>query len=205
MPFLTRLVHLGDISLTLAAAAAIASALLAARAWRMAFWWSLLFGAGVGLVGASKIAFMAWGLVPPGLDFKAISGHATGVTAVLPTLLYLLLRRRGARARRAGVLAGLLLGALMGVLLVAQDEHSVAEALAGWALGAAISLASIRMDDAAAPVPAPARGAGQLALPALVFVALACLMRSFPFGYLMMRTAVFISGNASLFPWDTGG
>lgn len=200
MPFLTKLVHIGDISLTLAAAAAIASWLLAARAWRMAFWWSLLFIAGIGLVGASKIAFMAWGLVPPGLDFKAISGHATGVTAVLPTVLYLLLRRRGARARRAGVAAGLLLGALMGVLLVAQDEHSVAEAIAGWALGATISLASIRMDG----MPAPARRASQLALPALVFVVLACLMRSFPFGYLMMRTAVFISGNATLFPWDTG-
>ncbi|UUZ54937.1 hypothetical protein LP419_02980 [Massilia sp. H-1] len=35
--------------------------MLAARAWRLAFWWSVLFGLAVALVGASKIVFMGWG------------------------------------------------------------------------------------------------------------------------------------------------
>jgi hypothetical protein len=196
----TKLMHIGDISLTLAAAAAMTAWLLAARAWRMAFWWSLLFTLGIGLVGATKVAFMAWGMTLPGLDFKAVSGHATGITAVLPTLFYLLLRQRGLRARAAGVAAGLALGALMGVLLVAQGEHSIAEAIAGWAMGAMISLGGIWMAD---ELP-PRRPALGLVFSALVFVSAACLMRSVPVGYLMFRTAVFISGNSAPFPRSIG-
>lgn len=198
---LAKLVHLGDLPLTLAAAAAVTTWLLAARAWRMAFWWSLLFTLGIGLVAASKVAFMAWGVALHGIDFKAVSGHATGVTAVCPTLLYLLLRQRGRKAGAAGVAGGLLLGALMAALLVAEDEHSIAEAAAGWAMGASISLGGIWM----AGEPPPPRAPYALAGAALVFVAAAWLMRSFPFGYLMIRTATFISGNRAPFPWDSGG
>lgn len=194
----TKLLHVGDISLMLAAAIAITTWLVAARAWRMAFWWSALFALGIGLVGASKIAFIAWGMVLPGLDFKAISGHATGVTAVLPTLFYLLLRHHG--ARDAGVATGLALGALMGVLLVLQDEHSVPEAIAGWMLGAMISLGAIRM----AGEPPPPRPAHCLVCSALVFLAAAYLIRPVPFGYLMFRTAALLSGNAMPFSLING-
>lgn len=187
MPHLTQLLHIGDISLTLAAAAAVSAWLLAARAWRMAFWWSLLFVLGVGLVSASKIAFLAWGTSLPGLDFRAVSGHATGVTAVATTLCYLLLRRRG-----AGVAAGLALGATMAVLLVVTYQHSVAEAVAGWTLGAAISLGGIAM----AGEPPPRRPAYALACSALVFVLAASFTRTVPFGYLMHRTARHLTSHA---------
>jgi hypothetical protein len=199
MPW-TQLVHLGDVWLMLAAAAAIGAWLVAARAWAMAFWWGLLFTFGVSLVGASKVAFMAWGMALPGVDFKALSGHATGVTAVFPTLFYLLLRQRGALARGAGVAAGLVLGALMGVLLVVQDDHSVAEAAAGWGLGALVSLGGIWIGGER-PARVPPCG---LVLSALVFVVSAGVLRSVPFGYLMARTAVFLSGNSAPFPWNTG-
>lgn len=195
-----KLLHVGDIWLTLAMAAAITTWLLMAGASRMAFWWSLLFGLGIALVGANKVAFMAWGLALPGLDFKAASGHATGVTAVFPTFLFLLLQQRGRRARAAGVAAGLALGALMGVLLVAEDEHSVAEAIAGWVMGATISLGAIGMAGALPP----SRPRNALVGSALVFLSAAYLAHKFPFVYLMMRTAMFISGNASPFPWNTG-
>jgi hypothetical protein len=193
-----ELVHIGDIPLTLAAAAAMTAWLVGARAWRMAFWWSLLFTCGIGLVGASKIAFMAWGVGLPVLDFRAVSGHATGVTAVLPTLFYLMLRHRSARARRTGVAAGLALGALMGVLLVVHGEHSASEAIAGWATGATISLGGIWM--AREPPRRPAHG---LVCAGLVFVSSAWLMESVPLGYLMFRTAAFLSRHtASL--WTAG-
>jgi hypothetical protein len=39
---------------------------------------------------------------------------------------------------------------------------------------------------------------------ALVFVAAISMVRSVPFGYLMVRAAVFLSGNSSPFSWDTG-
>jgi hypothetical protein len=193
--------HVGDIELTLALAAAITAWLMAARAWRMALWWSLLFTLGIGLVGANKVAFMAWGISLHALDFKAVSGHATGVTAVFPTLFYLLLRWRGARARGAGVGAGLALGALMAVLLVVEDEHSVAEALAGWITGAAVSLGAIRMAGA---LPSSRTRAHGLLCSMLVFASAAWLMHAVPHGYLMFRTAALISGNPVPFPWCTG-
>jgi hypothetical protein len=186
----TRLLHIGDVEVTVALAAAITAWLVAARAWRMALWWSLLFTLGIGLVSVNKVAFMAWGMPWHGLDFRAISGHATGVTSVSPTLLYLLLRQRGARAQAAGIGAGLTLGALMGVLLVVENEHSAAEALAGWITGAAISLGAICMAGALPPRRARPYG---LLCSMLVFASAAWLMHAVPHGYLMIRTAVMIS------------
>jgi hypothetical protein len=197
----TPLLQLGDIKLTLALAVAITAWLLTARAWRVAFWWSVLFGLGIGLVTASKVAFMAWGVSLHDIEFKAVSGHATGVTAVFPTLLYLLLQPGGARAQAGGTAAGLALGGLMVVLLVAENEHSLAEALAGWFTGAAVSLGTVRM----------ARGQPvSRALPLgvlcamLVFASAAWAMHEVPYGYLMARTAVLISGNSAPVQWCTG-
>lgn len=196
----SELVRIGEIWLTLAGAAAIAAWLAAARAWRMVFWWSLLFGAGITLVTASKIAFIAWGTGLPVLDFKAVSGHATGVTAVFPILFYLMLGQRSAQARRAGIAAGLASGALMGGLLVVLDDHSPAEAAAGWLTGCAVSTGAIRMAGGLPP-PAPRYG---LVCSGLVFLTTAVVMRTFPFGYLMYRTAELISGNPTLHSFDTG-
>ncbi|MET0858429.1 MAG: hypothetical protein ABWY27_16895 [Telluria sp.] len=196
----TKLVHLGDLPFTLSAAAALSAWLLAARAWRMAFWWSLLFALGIGVVGATKVAFLGWGTALPALEFKALSGHAAGVTAVYTTLFYLLLWHRGRHARVAGIAAGLLLGALMGVLLVAEEEHSPAEAAAGWAIGALVSLGGI-WKAGELPAHSPAFG---LVGSGLVFVAAIYILRSVPFGWLMVRTAVFLSGNTRPFPWGAG-
>jgi hypothetical protein len=196
----TEFVHLGDLPLTLSAAAALSAWLVAARAWRLAFWWSLFFVLGIGFVGATKVAFLGWGTALPALDFKAVSGHAAGVTAVCTTLFYLLLWHRGQRARWAGVAAGLVLGALMGVLLVAEDEHSLAEAVAGWAVGALVSVGGIWK---AGELPPHSQVLG-LVCAGLVFVAAIHLVRSVPFGWLMVRTAVFLSGNYTPFSWDAG-
>lgn len=199
MPW-TQLVHLGDLPFTLATAAALSAWLAAARAWRMACWWSLFFALGIGLVGATKIAFLGWGTALPALAFKAPSGHAAGVTAVCTTLFYLLLWQRGQGARLAGVAAGLVLGALMGVLLVAEDDHSPAEATAGWAIGALVSLGAI-WKAGELPAHSPALG---LACSGLVFVAALYFLRSVPFGWLMLRTAVFLSGNLRPYTWGAG-
>lgn len=190
------LVRLGDLDLTLPLAAAAFGWLAAARAWRTAMLWGLLFGAGVMLVGVSKIVFMAWGSGLPALGFKSVSGHATGVTAVFPTLLYLLLHSAGPSLRCAGVAAGLGLGLAVGVLLVAYDFHSAAEAVAGSLLGAAISLAWIRLAGPAAMAPSPAR----LGWFALVFLAGAWLMSFAHVGWWMIRAATLLSGNHRPYP-----
>lgn len=189
----TSLIHLGDISLTFAAAAAITAWLVTVRAWRMAFWWSFVFALGIGLVAASKVAFMAWGTELQVLHFRAFSGHAAGFTAVVPTLLYLLLWQRGARVRRAGVGGGLALGALMAVSLVAAGEHSAAEAASGWAIGALISVAAIVLGGAL-PARRPSIG---LMCSALVFLTAAFVMQSVPVGYVMFRTAAFMAATSA--------
>ena len=197
-----KLVHLGDLALILPAAAAMTAWMAAARAWRMAFWWSLLFALAIGLVGATKIAFLGWGGGLPTLGFRAFSGHATGVTAVFPTLFYLMLQQSSAQARQAGVAAGLLLGAAMAVLLVALGEHTLSEALAGWAMGALVSLGGIRM--AGRPL-APARPMPALACFCAAFLSAAWIMKSAPVGYWMIKAALLLSGNRRPFSWDICG
>lgn len=195
MPACQRLIALGDLALTLPAAAAMVAALLAARAWRIAFWWSLLFGLATALVGASKIAFMGWGGGWPAACFKALSGHATVVSALFPMLFYLLLQRLGPRAALAGLVGGIALGALVALWLVLLREHSGAEALAGWCLGAAVSPLALRL---AGPFPAPASWPGAATF-VLVFLGASWLMRWAPVGYWMIVAARILSGNKHIF------
>lgn len=195
------LVHLGDPGLILPLAAATTAWLAAARAWRMAFWWSLLFALAIGLVGATKIAFIGWGGGLPALGFKALSGHATGVTAVFPTLFYLMLRQGTRQARHAAVAAGLALGAAMVLLLVVLGQHTVSEAMAGWAIGALASLGGIRM---AGSLP-PARPLPAFACCCLVFLGSAWLMKSAPVGYWMIQAALLLSDKRRPFAWDLCG
>jgi hypothetical protein len=193
---LTSLVRLGDLDLTLPRAAAAFGWMAAARAWRVAMWWGLLFGAGVLLVGVSKVAFMAWGSGLPALGFKSFSGHATGVTAVFPALLWLLLRGAGDKPARAGAAAGLGLGAVVAVLLVVFDYHTAAEAVAGCLLGAAVSLAWIRLAGPGAAAASPA----SLGWFAVVFLAATWLMSFAHVGWWMIRLATLLSGRQRSYP-----
>lgn len=195
-----HLLQLGDLTLTLPAAAAMAAWMAAGRAWRMALWWSLLFGLGIGVVGASKIAFLGWGAGLPGLGFKSVSGHAAGVTAIFPTLFYLLLEGRAAALRNAGAALGIGLGLLVGALLVVLDEHTAAESVAGCAMGALVSLGWIRLAGGL-PHRAPLRS---LVCFALVFLGAAWLMKFAHIGYWMIRAARLLSGNQSLYPLASG-
>ena len=194
-----KLLHLGDITLTLPAAAGLAAWLLACRSWRSAVCWSALYALALTLVGASKIAFLSWGTGLPALGFKAISGHATGATTLFPALFYLLALGLAPALRRAAAGAGLLLGALVAVMLVAAGEHTVAEAVAGWATGAAISIAAI----ACLRVQPLHRSLPGLACAVGAFAGVAWMMKSAPLGYWMVRAALALSGNGHLHSWDS--
>src|SRR5436309_8127839 len=99
-----KIIHVGDIGVMIPAAAAIMAYLVIGRVWRMAWRWCLLFTLGISLVVISKIAFLGWGCGIRALDFKALSGHATSATAVIPVTLYLLLQRAQPMMRTFGVL-----------------------------------------------------------------------------------------------------
>lgn len=194
----TSLYHLGDLSLTLPGAAAIAAWLVVARAWRAVVAWSLAFGLALALVAASKIAFMGWDTGLPALHYQALSGHATGFTAVFPTACYLLLQgqARGTRVAAAG--GALALAAFVAAALVHAGEHSLAEATAGWAIGAGAFLLGVRLAGATPALPTGRAAAVSL----LVFALVARSIGTLPLGYWMIKLALALSGNHTPFSWD---
>jgi len=139
------IVYVGNVSVMLPAAAAIAVWLVAGRLWKMALLWSLLFTVGLGLVAASKTYFIGWGTGFRSLDFKALSGHAMLTTAVFPVMIYLLLQRFAPVVLTCGTLFGLLFVGLVGICLVVLDFHSIAEVVGGCAIGGVVSLSFIRI------------------------------------------------------------
>jgi hypothetical protein len=197
----SELLHLGDLSLTVPAAGAIAVWLLAARAWRVALRWCLVFGLALALVAATKIAFLGWATGLPALEFKAVSGHAASFTTVFPTLVFLLLRPCRTRVRLLGAAATLALGGLVAAALVHAGEHTAAEAIAGWLIGAGASACAIYLvGDVAAP---PAGKA--VLMCAAVCIGIAWVLKRAPLGYWMIKVALALSGNTHPTPWDHCG
>jgi hypothetical protein len=192
------LFHLGDLSLTMPAAGAITTWLLITRSWRTALGWGLVFALALALVAATKIAFLGWDTGVPALHYQALSGHATGFTAVCPTLCYLLAQRYGRVARGVAAGIGLALGAVVAAALVHAGEHSLIEALAGWAIGAGAFLLGVHLaGDTPAP---PLKRAAAASL--LVFALTAWTISALPLGYWMIKLALALSGNHAPFSWD---
>lgn len=197
----STLFHLGDLALTLPTGIAIAAWLLAARAWRAALGWLLAYGLALGLVAATKIAFLGWATGVPALDFKAVSGHAAGYTATFPTLCWLLTQRAPPALRYGAMLAALALGLVVVAALVHTGEHTPAEAVAGWLVGAlACACAASLAADAPAPTPASA-----LPYAALAFGLTAWVLHSVSVGYWMIKVALALSGNHYPYSWDRCG
>ena len=198
-----QLIHLGDVPLTMAAAAAIAYWLFASRPWPAAVWWCVLFASALALVAASKVAFLVWGAPSPAVQFRALSGHAMGVTAIATILCRLAIPQgSSAWARRGGVAAGMALGAAMALMLIFHQDHSVAEAVAGWLLGALVSLGVIGFalspaQEALRPrVRCTDKAALGLQCAVLVFISTVFVLERMPFGYLMYRAARIVARHA---------
>ncbi|WP_226806654.1 phosphatase PAP2 family protein [Candidatus Vallotia cooleyia] len=121
-------------------AAAIALWLIVGRTWRSAIAWSGLLMIGIALVIVTKIAFLGWGVGIRSLDFTGISGHSMLATAVLPAAVFLGTRSVPVVLRLTMLIVGLVASAIISVSRLAVDAHSVSEVIAGFALGAAVSL-----------------------------------------------------------------
>lgn len=141
----TKITIFGDTVVMMPAAAAILVWLLVGRAWRMAFWWGLLFSMGLAVVAATKIAFIGWGIGSDALDFTGISGHAMRASAVLPVMAYLLMQRASPSLRTCGIALGVAFGLLIGESRIALHVHSVSEVASGCLLGSLIGLGFIRL------------------------------------------------------------
>lgn len=133
--------NFGSAAVTVPAAAALTLWLLSARAWRMAFIWVALFGAGALVVAASKVMFLGWGLGVRELDFTGVSGHTMLAATVYPVIAWLLLRRLAWPWRVLGMAAAMAGSVAVGVSRVALSAHSISESVAGCLVGFAVCAA----------------------------------------------------------------
>ena len=143
----TSITSLGSFSVMAQAAAAITLWLILGRAWRLVFWWCLLFIGGMTVVVATKIAFIGWGIGIRSLDFTGFSGHVMRAASVAPVLLYLVLQKTPRYMRITGILLGLVFGLIIAMSRLQVHAHSPSEAISGWALGALVSLGFIWILD----------------------------------------------------------
>jgi len=130
--------NVGDAALTLPVAIACATWLTLSDR-RLAWRWVVLLAAGTALVGATKILHFGCGVEFQPLAFREISGHTTLSTSVWTVLLALLYRGAGANVN-IGAAIGLAIGAITAIARVADNAHTPSEVVAGWLLGAAVSL-----------------------------------------------------------------
>lgn len=136
--------RLGEAGIALPVALALGVWLLiSARSVRLASSWFVPLALAVGLTTISKVAFLGWGIGIASIDFTGFSGHAMFAAAVYPMLAYAMthhLRERSHPGAHAlGLIASYGLAALIAVSRVKIGAHSVSEAAAGFALGAAAS------------------------------------------------------------------
>lgn len=160
----------GDAAFAGPLAAGIAVYLAVSGREALAMRWILVFGTAVGLVLASKVAFMGFGLGIQRLDFTGISGHSMQAASTLPVAAAVILAERGRAARRLGILVALFVALAVGYSRWPLHAHSPAEIVAGLALGlvvAALMLPWIVPAESASPRHA---GWGYAAVLALLFV-----------------------------------
>ena len=91
-------------------------------------------------VARPRPALWPWLLPTSGYSFP--SGHAVAGAALYPLLGWLALRGRG--LGRAGYALGLAVGVFIGVGRLYLGVHWPTDVLAGWAIGAALSLGALR-------------------------------------------------------------
>lgn len=139
----------GDSVVLLPVAALMLVWMVLGGAWRMAFWWSMLFGVGLTLVAATKIAFIGWGLGLGRFDYTGLSGHAMRAAAVLPVLGWALQAgwpaRQDGKSRLLTIALGVAAGVLVAISRVVLHEHSISETVLGWVLGSVTAFGFIAL------------------------------------------------------------
>ena len=140
----STITRLGEAGIVLPVAFALGVwLLLSARSVRPASWWFVPLAFAATVTTISKVAFIGWGVGIASIDFTGFSGHAMLAAAIYPLLGYAMthhLRANGqGRVHAVSLALAYLLAALIAISRVKVGAHSVSEAAAGFALGAAAS------------------------------------------------------------------
>jgi hypothetical protein len=197
---LVRLVHIGDSTLMIPVAAAIATFLLLNRAWNLTLWWAVLFLSSLALVIVSKIAFIGWGFGIKTIDYKAISGHATLTAAVLPVMFNLILQILKFGPHHAGIFLGLSLAFFVSVCLVVYGFHTSSEAIFGSMLGSIVSLFFLRIVAGSSKIFCFSACAIIMSITTFILLHYAILISA---QYWMTSIALHLSGHDTPYSWHT--
>ena len=193
-----RLSAFGDSTVLLPVAVLLAVWLCARPASRRAggLWMAAVLADG-GIVIASKVLYMGWGLHPPGLDFIGLSGHSAMAFLFWPVA--------GAFAavqsnlpRWSGVAAGAALAIGVAASRLALQVHSPSEVLLGSLWGALIATVYLWRTQSLLAAPTQHRH-GWLLLLALVPPLLLARPFSFPSNRILAYTAQQLSGHSVIF------
>lgn len=194
--FLTRW---GNSILLLPTAACIGIGLWSIGDRRVARRWASWFGAAVGLVLATKLAFLGWGIGIRAIDFTGISGHTTLAASVLPMFGWWMTRDRADASRRIAILIGWALAVAVAVSRVVLSTHSAAEVVAGCLLGSLVA-AMVIPHERRATVSGPFRWAVLAGL--LVFGTVPGPADSDEAHGLVVRMALQLSGRSAPYQRD---
>lgn len=192
-PFWVSITNFGDTAVLLPLAVVILI-WMGLSAWRLALLWGSLFVADIALVALTKIAYMGWGLHPPGIDFTGLSGHSALSMLVWPTIGVLLAVGRRRLWRLGLPLLGAALSSAIVISRLAIDAHTPPEAVLGALWGGSLALlfmyASWHTTRRSLPRPGPL-------LPLVLLVPLALSYgRVFPSTQLLADVACLLSGHA---------
>ena len=113
--------------------------LLSKHSFALAWQWGTLFAVTGGVVAASKLAFMGWGIGIRDIDFTGFSGHSALSAAFWPIFLWLLTPRCIPSLRVIFAAVGYAIALLVAVSRLEIHAHSVSEVIAGMLLGSAAS------------------------------------------------------------------
>lgn len=182
---------LGSVAVTGPIGLAIAVWLVAGKSWRLTLAWSLLFGVGMALVVATKMAFIGWGVGVESVAFAGISGHAMRAAAVYPVALYLLAYGGGAPLRLAALAAGVVLAVLIAISRVVINVHSVSEVVTGCLLGFTVAAAFLWYARSGRTL-VMSRVLGLLCLPVLL---IAPRVEPIPTEMWITRAALYLAGH----------
>jgi membrane-associated phospholipid phosphatase len=196
-----KITFVGDSVVLLPAGLVILLWLAAGHAWRMAFWWGLLFASGLFVVVATKIAFIGWGIGIESLDFTGVSGHAMRAAAVFPVIAWLFLQRSKEEERRTGIAIGVAIGMLIAVSRVVLHYHSLSEAVSGWALGSMVAFGFVGM---ARSLPKPGVNRWLIAI-AMMGLLPTSYAEPAPTNQWMNAMALYLSGHDQPYVRSAGG
>lgn len=198
----------GNSAILLPVAGAIAVWLLARPEMRRTGgWWCAALAVECAFVGGTKVAYMAWGWAPTGLNFIGLSGDSAMAFVFWPAAAAGLVPHRvpGWRAAAIG-LAGVL-AVLVAISRVETFAHSVSEAVGGAVFGALV-VGTFLAATWREPPPLTGRAAW---VPVVVLVAALLLTAAQPrpidYNSIFADTARFITGHRTIYtrcdlgPW----